>query len=133
MKVIIAGSRTITDYNIVEMAILTSGFDITEVVSGGARGVDTLGERYANHKNIPIKRFLADWDNLNPDGDPVFVKVNSYGKKINAVAGHNRNKKMAKYADACILVWDGKSKGTLNMKELATKYNLKLYVMNVKE
>ena len=47
MKVIIAGSRGVEDYALVEEAVKQSGFDITEVVSGTARGVDLLGEHWA--------------------------------------------------------------------------------------
>ena len=43
MKVIIAGSRNFTDYKVLQDAIKNSGFKITEVVSGGAKGVDSLG------------------------------------------------------------------------------------------
>lgn len=110
MKTIIAGTRDICDYEALCQAILFSNFDITEVVSGKARGVDTLGERFAKEFELPIKEFPADW--------------NKYGKS----AGPIRNKEMASYAEACICVWDGKSKGTKNMIQLAEKYNLKLYV-----
>ena len=98
MKVIIAGSRDIdADWRTVEQAVYNTDWVITEVVSGAARGIDTYGEQWAVIHKIPIKRFPADWDN--------------YGKR----AGHMRNYDMAKYADALIAVWDGKSKGTLNM------------------
>ena len=94
MKTIIAGSRTVVDIKIVEKAIWLSGFNISEVVSGGAWGVDALGEKIANRQNISIKMFSADW--------------NKYGRS----AGPIRNKEMVKYADALIAVWNGKSKGT---------------------
>ena len=84
MKILIAGSRTITDINILSKAIRLSGYKITasdEIVSGGARGVDTLAEVYARGKNIPIKIFKPDW--------------NKYGKS----AGVIRNYEMAKYCD----------------------------------
>jgi hypothetical protein len=109
MKVIVAGSRTITDYKTVACTIAASNLQIDELISGGAKGVDSLGERYANYHGIPIKQFLADW--------------NLYGKK----AGYLRNKQMAEYADALILVWNGKSKGSGHMKELAKKANLFIY------
>lgn len=97
MKVIIAGSRHITDRLGLFKAIKQSGFDITEVVSGTSRGVDTLGEAYARANDIPIKEFPANWS------------------KFGNYAGPVRNNEMAKYADAAIILWDGESRGTLNM------------------
>lgn len=97
MKVIIAGSRSIADYALVEEAILESPFWITEVVSGAARGVDLIGEEWADNTLTPVKRFPADWNRL--------------GKS----AGMVRNREMAEYADALIAVWDGTSYGTRHM------------------
>lgn len=98
MRLIIAGSRLITDYTILQYAIAQSDFsNITEVVSGCARGVDTLGERWANESGIPIKEFRADWG------------------RFGRAAGKYRNADMADYADAAIILWDGESKGTLDM------------------
>lgn len=94
MKTIIAGSRTIRDMAILGRAIRNSGFTITEVVSGGARGVDQLGERWAKVHSIPLLRFLARWE--------------EHGK----AAGYYRNEQMANHADQLIAIWDGKSKGT---------------------
>jgi predicted Rossmann fold nucleotide-binding protein DprA/Smf involved in DNA uptake len=61
MKVIVAGSRDITDYVWVLRAISEAKFKITEIVSGGAKGVDSLGEMYAKENGIPLKVFPADW------------------------------------------------------------------------
>lgn len=99
MKVIIAGSRNINDYGLVVQAVTRSGYTITEVVSGCATGVDRLGEQWARANDIPIKEMPADW--------------NRYGNS----AGPQRNKAMAEYADAAIVVWDGKSRGSRNMIE----------------
>lgn len=110
MKVIIAGSRGILNYNFVIKAVGSSGFDITEVVSGTARGVDRLGERYARDNNIQLKKFPADWA--------------GYGKG----AGFIRNGQMAEYADALIALWDGKSKGTEQMINRAKHEGLKVHV-----
>lgn len=99
MKVIIAGSRNIEDYKLVVDTITQSGYVITEVVSGTATGVDRLGEQWARANDVPIKEMPADW--------------NRYGNS----AGPFRNKAMAEYADAAIIIWDGKSNGTRNMIE----------------
>ena len=110
MKTIIAGSREITDYDTVENAVKDSEFDITEIISGTARGVDVLGEEYGNKNNIPVKKFPANW--------------NTFGKS----AVYRRNEQMGDYADACIAIWDGKSKGTRHMIEIAKRKQLKLFI-----
>jgi predicted Rossmann-fold nucleotide-binding protein len=112
MKVIIAGSRSISNYKTVCDAVRESGFVISEVVSGGAKGVDKLGERFAKEHNIPVKVFPADWKNIEVEG--AVIKHNSYGS-YNALAGHMRNQQMAEYADALIAVIENNSSGTLDM------------------
>jgi len=99
MRVIIAGSRTITDYEFVKWAIEGAGLDITEVVSGAALGVDRLGERWAKEHGIPTKRFPAKWSDLTVPG--AVIKDGAYGK-YNAIAGHTRNQQMADYAEALV-------------------------------
>lgn len=114
MKVIIAGSRTFNNYEILLKACdfyLKKTTDI-EIVSGGAKGADELGERYAEERGYLIKRFPADW--------------NKHGKS----AGYIRNGLMAHYSDALIAFWDGKSKGTKNMIEQAKKNNLNIKIFN---
>jgi len=128
MKTIIAGSRWIENYDIVCQAIDESEFDITEIVSGKANGVDTLGENWATAHDIPIASFPANWSNLKTKG--AVIRTGKYGK-YNAAAGPLRNKKMAEYAEALILVWDGVSRGSKNMLELGRKYNLKIFVIFV--
>jgi hypothetical protein len=113
MKVIIAGSRTITSRLTVKRALLESGFQPTEIVSGTARGVDQLGEDIAEGYGIPVKRMPADW--------------NSYGK----FAGYYRNKQMGNYADALVDVWDGKSKGTKQMIDYMKGLEKPVYVKDV--
>jgi len=120
MKLIIAGSRSITDYAVVQKAIgeflsangLMSIHEI-EVVSGGAGGVDSLGERWANENYIDKRIFFAAWDDLTTP--PVKIRTNKFGKKYNALAGFNRNEQMADYANCLLAVWDGKSPGTKHM------------------
>ena len=113
MKIIIAGSRDFDDYELLRKYcdyVLQNQVNI-EIVSGTARGADQLGERYAKEKGYKITRFPADW---------------SKGKS----AGYIRNEEMAKYADALIAFWNGMSKGTEHMINLANKYNLKIRVCN---
>jgi hypothetical protein len=99
VKVIIAGSRSISDIRHVEQAIAESGYEITEVVSGKARGVDTLGEQWAEAHGVPVKQFPADW--------------NKHGKR----AGFIRNEEMGRYADAAVICWDGSSNGSRHMRD----------------
>ena len=115
MKVIIAGSRKIVDYEILKKAIQESGFEITQIISGGAKGADNLGERYAREMNIPCRVMTANWD--------------FYGLQ----AGYLRNEDMAKAGEALIALWDGKSKGTRNMISIAKRHGLKIYVKELKE
>ncbi len=112
MRVIIAGSRGITDYVQVLIAVGMSKFDVTTVVSGCAKGVDTLGEEYAEDCNIPVDRYPANW------------AVNG------RAAGAIRNEQMARNADALIAVWDGRSPGTKNMIKIAKALGLKVYIHN---
>lgn len=112
MKVIVAGSRSISDYDLVEQAIKESGFEITEIVSGCARGVDRLGEKYAFLNGLAVRAFPANW--------------NMYGKR----AGYLRNERMAIYADAVVAVWDGQSKGTKHMIDFAKGKGLHIFVFD---
>lgn len=110
MKTIIAGSRTVECYQDVLNAIHNSGFKITEIISGGARGADALGEWYATDNELPLKIFPAKWA--------------TFGQS----AGHQRNLEMALYANALIAIWDGYSKGTKDMINIARRFGLKVYV-----
>jgi len=125
MKVIIAGSRNFTDYEVVKAACEESGFEFSEVVSGAARGVDTLGEHYAKEIGVSVVEFPADWKNLKAPG--ARIKHGPFGM-YNANAGHDRNKQMAKYADALVAIWVNDSPGTASMIKLAHKHGLKVFV-----
>jgi hypothetical protein len=111
MKVIIAGSRDFNDYDKIKAGVKASGFDITEVVSGGASGADKLGEKYAEEHGIPITIFPAEWG--------------KYGRS----AGPRRNGIMADYADALIAFPIGASIGTRNMIEKAQGKKLKIHIV----
>jgi len=115
MRVIIAGSRNVTSPYLISAAIQLSGLDVDTVISGGARGVDRMGEVWAkfNEKNLEV--YPAEWD--------------KYGKS----AGYRRNVDMANAADALIAIWDGVSKGTKHMIDIAKSRKLIVYVMIVQE
>lgn len=97
MKVIIAGSRSIHAKELIPQVARYSGFTISEVVSGGAPGVDRLGEEFAKSFGIDLVIFPANWIRYHQSAGPI------------------RNRKMAGYADALIAIWDGSSKGTQDM------------------
>lgn len=86
---------------------------LTEIVSGGARGVDRLGERWAKRQGISLRKFTADWA--------------EYGKK----AGILRNITMAEYADALIAFWDGRSRGTKHMISEAKRRGMPYWIVSV--
>jgi len=113
MKTIVAGSRNITDYEKVHKAIYESPWVITEVVSGGARGVDKLGEQAAEAFGIPVKVFPADWA--------------THGR----AAGPIRNQQMLEYSEALIAIWDGDSRGTADMIRRSQKAGIPVHIVRV--
>ena len=112
MKVIIAGSRNFNDYKKLCKICdhLLQNQANVEIVSGAARGADQLGEKYTKERGYKLTKFPANW--------------NKYGKS----AGPKRNEEMANYADVLIAFWDGKSRGTKNMIELANKRKLNVLI-----
>ena len=114
-RLIIAGSRGFDDFarlsEEVDRFCLRQSIKVVEVVSGGARGADRLGERWANELSIKVTRFPAQWA--------------TYGKS----AGMVRNRRMAEYATHLIAFWDGSSRGTQNMIEVARKQGLEVLVV----
>lgn len=113
-RVIIAGGRNFDDYVILKrtmdklLANIAGGI---VVVCGMARGADALGEQYAMEKGYEVNYFPADWD--------------KYGKS----AGYRRNEQMAQNADALVAFWDGQSRGTKHMIDLAYRHGLKVRVI----
>ena len=115
-RIIVAGSRNYTNYAFVKEKLdsILMGLSDVEIICGDCRGADMLGKRYADEHNIPVEHFPADWD--------------THGK----AAGPIRNTAMAKYAvnDAhgiLVAFWDGKSRGTKNMIETASRYGCDIY------
>lgn len=113
MKIIVAGGRDFksTDSDIVALKELFSEHKCTEVVCGEASGADTFGKTIAIELGIPVKSFPAKWNDL--ETPPVKIKYNSYNKPYNALAGFNRNREMAEYADMLIAFKGGN--GTKDM------------------
>lgn len=112
MKVIIAGCRDWTaSRNAIGDGVEASGFKVTEVVSGGADGIDKCGENWADYECVDKTVMHANWTGRGRS------------------AGPHRNERMARYADALIAFWDGKSKGTLNMIKTMRKLGKPYHVV----
>jgi len=86
---------------------------ISQIISGGSKGVDQIGETYAMTYNYPLIRFPAQWDLL--------------GRK----AGPIRNQKMADYGDALVAIWDGESRGTMDMVKKMQEANKPVYLRRI--
>jgi hypothetical protein len=118
MKLIIAGSRDFFDSQLVrkELHDFCDCYDVAysdlTIFSGGCRGADEVGERWAREFNVPVKVFKAQWAMHGGGAGPI------------------RNKLMASKADACIVFWNGKSYGTKSMITEAKMKNLILKVVN---
>ncbi len=100
MKLAIIGSRTFEDkalmWKYIRRYAIAEGWSITEVVSGGAKGADSLAIKFAKAYGLPSTEFLPDWER--------------HGKG----AGFIRNETIIAYCDEVIAFWDGQSKGTEN-------------------
>lgn len=117
MRLIIAGSRDL-DFALIDLKHILMedyGLEIDEIVSGGARGIDSLGEQLANWAGIQLVRFPADWE--------------KFGKG----AGLARNIQMADYADELLAIWDGQSRGTRHMIDMMLDRGKPLRVIIKKE
>lgn len=111
----IIGSRGFTDYELLKSTIQTRGInDIGEIVSGGARGADSLAEQYAIDNNIKLTVFYAD--------------LETYGRK----AGHIRNQSIIDHCDVVLAFWDGISRGTADSIKKAQKQNKSVILINYK-
>lgn len=116
-RVIIAGGRDFNNYPLLKakcdniLAEKSTTHQII-IVSGTARGADSLGEKYAQEHSYTIEQYPADW--------------NTHGK----AAGPIRNAQMANSADALIAFWDGKSHGTQSMINIAKAKGLLVRVIN---
>ena len=114
-RIIIAGSRTFNNYQFMydrlrEVVHTTSEWHRWEIVSGGAKGADSLGERFANENSLNLTVFPADW--------------NTHGRS----AGFIRNKQMAEYGDVLYAFWDGASPGTKNMVKQALESRVEIHL-----
>lgn len=110
-NIAIIGSRTFTDYNILTSFIkkFIDPIFINLIISGGAKGADKLGERFAQENNIETLIFKPNW-------------------KLGKGAGMIRNKDIIENSDLIFVFWNGISKGTKNSFNLAKKLNKQIYL-----
>lgn len=126
----IAGSRDIYDYSLIDKAMAMFNIqvdDIKEIISGGAKGVDTNAKKFAEFHKIKFKEYPADWKNIKVKG--AIVRQNSYGS-YNARAGLDRNEKMAEKADKLLAITNG-SNGTDHMIETMKKLGKEYFIYEV--
>jgi hypothetical protein len=116
MKVVISGSRTYANKDIVYTALKNSGYNITELISGHANGVDKLGEQWAREHNIPVTLFAPQYDLHESKIAPLI-----------------RNEQMADYGDALIAVWYNKSHGTAHMIKCMKDLNKPTIVIEIND
>ena len=119
VKVAIVGSRNFSNYdifcNIIWRVCSENNLKIEWIISGGARGADSLAERYAKENNINITIVYPKWD--------------LYGKSAGIIRNHN----IIKSCDVCIAFWDGESMGTKNDIDLCEKFNTPCFVYDFKK
>ena len=113
MKMMISGSRTINDYQLLEEAIAESAWEPTEIIAGGSSGVDKLAEQYAEQRGLQFTLYRPNWA-LHKRG-----------------AGHRRNEDMVNACDVLVALWDGESRGTKHAIEFAQKKGKRTYVRTV--
>ncbi len=110
MKIAIIGSRNLTAENPEKYLPL----GVTEIVSGGAKGIDTCARDYAHQKGLKLTEFLPEYQ--------------KYGRG----APLRRNLEIIAYADEVIAFWDGQSRGTKFVIEACQKRKIKISVYRKK-
>ena len=113
IKLAIVGSREGGDWSRLEQAISSLPYDITAIISGGAKGVDRMARMYSILHTIPLFEYLPNW---NEDGKS---------------AGMIRNKKIIDKADYVIIMWNGYSQGTQNDIELCKQLKKPYYLIDL--
>lgn len=127
MKVGIVGGREFNDYDLVKITMHRLYPDATVIVSGGARGADSLGKQYADDHGLIAEIYDADWPTLTPG---CRVGINRSGKQYNKDAGHIRNTTIVENSDAIVAFWDGNSPGTRDTVKKIRATGKPLHVIN---
>lgn len=111
MKVIVAGSRAITNPRIVARQIRNSDFAVSEIVCGHAGVIERAAILWAHTHHIPARIFRPNW---------------LLHREASITAGHEE---MVRYADALIAIWDGVSAGVQDLLEQAYVQQLPTYLV----
>lgn len=111
-RVAIVGSRSFGPLGAVRGFIMQHCTAAKEIVSGGARGVDTCAQESALALGIPTKIYIPDWE--------------GEGRS----AGFKRNVLIIKRAQIVVAFWDGVSRGTRHSLRLAFRYKRRVHVVN---
>ena len=109
MKILIAGSRNIDTFDLSPYIPK----ETTLIISGGAKGIDTIAEKYADEHKISKLILLPQY--------------NLYGKS----APIKRNEMMVDIADTVIIVWDGNSRGTKSTLQYSRQKNKNIILITV--
>lgn len=145
MRIIIAGSRKLDGddiYQLLEKNCIDiisklqydngiSSSDI-EIISGNAKGIDKLGERFAKEHKLKLKLFPANWKDMSW---PCIIGHNEYGD-YNKMAGAKRNSQMAKYAgesSGILIAFDAGTSGTKNMIKMAKEEGIQIYKIDCRK
>jgi predicted Rossmann fold nucleotide-binding protein DprA/Smf involved in DNA uptake len=114
MNIGVVGSRTFNNYSLLKQVLDRFVLNVEEkpltIVSGGAKGADSLARRYCEEHNIQIVEFLPEWD--------------KYGRG----AGPIRNKKIVDYSDFIVAFWDGCSRGTASTIRFAKQMDKQVFI-----
>jgi hypothetical protein len=115
LRTIIAGSREVTELDVLTDIIRDRvHWDISVVLSGGCRGVDELGEKWATENDIPVEKFPADWEQFGDSAGPI------------------RNSEMADSADALVAIKNNSpNDGTSDMIQKAESKDLLVVEENI--
>jgi hypothetical protein len=113
-RLAVIGSRSFNDYKVAKAVLddCHKNVGITSIVSGGAKGADSLGARWAHENEIELILYLPDWER--------------FGKS----AGFRRNSEIINDSDAVIAFWDGESKGTADSINKANEKGLDVFIYN---
>lgn len=115
MKLIVAGGRDFNNFPLMREKLdhlLCKHDGPITIISGTANGADKWGEAYARLHGYPVEQYPAQW------------------KKYGRSAGYKRNAQMADLATHCVVFWDGKSRGSMHMINLAKEKGLEVRVVS---
>lgn len=99
IRLAVVGSRSFNDYKF--LSEILQWYDVKLIISGGARGADSLARRFAEEHNLPLREFIPEWGR--------------HGRS----AGYLRNEQIVEACDEVVAFWNGKSRGTKHTIDIA--------------